>query len=191
MLSISAAATVTLDFEGLAINDSRRHSIGGFYEEDGFGISSSYGRYGLKTTGTQHQNYSGSTALYNNSAKGITSLRQLDGNAFSIFSIDLTELMHPARTKVTFTGEKLSGVTEEVTFKLDGDRFSAETFFFSSFFNDVTLVSWVQKSPYHQFDNIILGTSVSAVPLPAALPLYGAGIAILGFFGWRHKKKQA
>jgi len=30
--------------------------------------------------------------------------------------------------------------------------------------------------------------SVSAVPLPAALPLYGAGIAVLGFMGWRRKR---
>jgi len=30
---------------------------------------------------------------------------------------------------------------------------------------------------------------VSAVPLPAALPLYGAGIAVLGFLGWRRKKQ--
>ncbi|OUR78948.1 hypothetical protein A9Q83_05950 [Alphaproteobacteria bacterium 46_93_T64] len=30
---------------------------------------------------------------------------------------------------------------------------------------------------------------VSAIPLPAALPLYGAGIAVLGFLGWRRKKQ--
>ncbi len=33
--------------------------------------------------------------------------------------------------------------------------------------------------------------SVSAVPLPAALPLYGAGMAVLGFMGWRRKKTSA
>lgn len=31
--------------------------------------------------------------------------------------------------------------------------------------------------------------SLSVVPLPAALPLYGAGIAILGFLGWRRKNR--
>lgn len=30
---------------------------------------------------------------------------------------------------------------------------------------------------------------VSAVPLPAGLPLYGAGIAVLGFVGWRKRRK--
>ncbi len=31
---------------------------------------------------------------------------------------------------------------------------------------------------------------ISAVPLPAALPLYGAGMAIIGFIGWRRKQKR-
>ena len=29
---------------------------------------------------------------------------------------------------------------------------------------------------------------ISVVPLPAALPLYGAGVALLGFMGWRKRK---
>ncbi len=32
---------------------------------------------------------------------------------------------------------------------------------------------------------------VSAVPLPAALPLYGAGVALLGFMGWRKRRNAA
>lgn len=34
-------------------------------------------------------------------------------------------------------------------------------------------------------------TMVSAVPLPAALPLYSAGLAVMGFIGWRRKRKAA
>ncbi len=30
--------------------------------------------------------------------------------------------------------------------------------------------------------------SLTAVPLPAALPLYAVGLAVLGFFGWRKRK---
>jgi len=30
--------------------------------------------------------------------------------------------------------------------------------------------------------------TISAVPLPAALPLYGAGMALMGFIGWRKKR---
>jgi len=31
--------------------------------------------------------------------------------------------------------------------------------------------------------------TVSAIPLPAAFPLYGAGIAFMGFIGWRRSRK--
>jgi len=31
--------------------------------------------------------------------------------------------------------------------------------------------------------------NISVVPLPAALPLYGTGLAIMGFIGWRRKRK--
>jgi len=30
---------------------------------------------------------------------------------------------------------------------------------------------------------------ISVVPLPAALPLYGTGLAIMGFIGWRRRRK--
>lgn len=33
--------------------------------------------------------------------------------------------------------------------------------------------------------------AVSAVPLPAALPLYGAALAVLGLFGWRRRMTTA
>lgn len=34
-------------------------------------------------------------------------------------------------------------------------------------------------------------TRVSTVPLPAGLPLYGAGLAVMGFIGWRRSRKAA
>lgn len=39
--------------------------------------------------------------------------------------------------------------------------------------------------------NLAYDFEVSAVPLPAGLPLYGAGLAALGFFAWRRKRKIA
>jgi hypothetical protein len=36
-----------------------------------------------------------------------------------------------------------------------------------------------------------IGPSVSATPLPAALPLYATGLAALGLLGWRRKRKSA
>ena len=36
-----------------------------------------------------------------------------------------------------------------------------------------------------------LAFAVETVPLPAALPLFGTGLAILGFVGWRRKRAAA
>ncbi len=35
----------------------------------------------------------------------------------------------------------------------------------------------------------IVALQPSAVPIPAALPLFGTGLALMGFFGWRRKRK--
>ena len=32
---------------------------------------------------------------------------------------------------------------------------------------------------------------IAVIPLPAALPLYGAGLAVMGLLGWRRKRKAA
>lgn len=37
----------------------------------------------------------------------------------------------------------------------------------------------------------VLRSEVSAVPIPAALPLFGTGLAVMGFIGWRRKRKAA
>ena len=44
-----------------------------------------------------------------------------------------------------------------------------------------------------EFSNItaLPAETTSVVPLPAALPLYGTGLAIMGFIGWRRKRKGA
>jgi hypothetical protein len=34
-----------------------------------------------------------------------------------------------------------------------------------------------------------MAVRISVVPLPAALPLYGAGLAVMGFIGWRKRQK--
>ena len=42
---------------------------------------------------------------------------------------------------------------------------------------------------YHDFKLAALTVEkISAIPLPAALPLYGAGVALLGLMGWRRKR---
>ena len=35
------------------------------------------------------------------------------------------------------------------------------------------------------------GEAPAVIPLPAALPLYGTGLAVMGFLGWRRKRRAA
>jgi len=112
------------------------------------------------------------------------------GNPFSVQSIDLSELNGDNSADVNFTGQVSGGGTVMQTFTLDGVAFGAETFIFNAIFTNLTSLSWVQISPFHQFDNIVLNEGgVSPVPLPAALPLMAAGLGLMGFVGRR--KKQA
>lgn len=38
---------------------------------------------------------------------------------------------------------------------------------------------------------LVMDTNSTVVPLPAALPLYGTGLAVMGFIGWRRRRKVA
>lgn len=42
--------------------------------------------------------------------------------------------------------------------------------------------------PDSDFDDIAIRIDIAAVPVPAALPLLGAGLGLLGFVGWRKKR---
>ncbi|PCI05301.1 MAG: hypothetical protein COB78_01435 [Hyphomicrobiales bacterium] len=39
--------------------------------------------------------------------------------------------------------------------------------------------------------NLAYDFELAAVPIPAALPLFGTGLAIMGFIGWHRKRRQA
>lgn len=42
--------------------------------------------------------------------------------------------------------------------------------------------------PDDNHDDFLIRVNVAAVPLPAALPLFGGALGLLGFMGWRRKK---
>ncbi|WP_373084491.1 VPLPA-CTERM sorting domain-containing protein [Sneathiella sp.] len=66
---------------------------------------------------------------------------------------------------------------------------------FSFRFNLDTLtniaVNFWAKGTEDTYGGYLDDVRISAVPLPAALPLYGAGLAAMGFMGWRRKRKAA
>jgi len=48
------------------------------------------------------------------------------------------------------------------------------------------IVAYSTATPVGQWD-----VTISATPLPGALPLFAGGLGALGLFGWRRKRKQA
>jgi len=94
------------------------------------------------------------------------------------------------QTDLTFRGTKSNTSIVTQTFSVES-TLGLATFLFSSTFTNLTALKWVQESTSHQFDNIVLDESVSAVPLPATLPLFDAGLAFMSFIGWRRKRKCA
>lgn len=110
---------------------------------------------------------------------------------FPFFSIDLNELNGDFQASVEFTGPTSANATVMQLFNLDGIKSTFETFFFNLAFSDVTEVTWVQASNFHQFDNITLDLDVSAVPLPAAMPLYATGLIAFGVAAYRRRKQKS
>ena len=101
---------------------------------------------------------------------------------------------------VIFDGNTGSDLTDFVTVFLDGvnigdftnDQISPISHSFNgmSFDYRFEFNSSNTTIGFHQVVNE--GTiSVSAVPVPAALPLFGTGLAVMGFIGWRRKRKLA
>jgi hypothetical protein len=188
-IAFSTNAAV-IDFEDLRHDTDGVNDIDSPYIEDGYVISDPGETIGdnnaFAVYGTAHPNFSGSTAMYNRTVNGITSLAREDGNTFNLLSIDLAELngdvTPPSTLYTTFEGLLVGGGTVTQTFLLDGDAFGAETFLFAGFTN-LTSVSWMQETPYHQFDNIV----VNVVPVPAAAWLFASGL--LGMIGIARRKK--
>jgi hypothetical protein len=183
-------AAIILDFESLKHEDATLLPYGDSYAEDGFNLTET-GPYELSTFGTQEDRFSGSTALFSNSIGGEVTLTKAGGGSFALDSINLAELNGSDVADVTFTGLLSGGGTTTQTFTLDGNAFGQETFFFDASFDSVTSVSWVQESPFHQFDDITINAdSVSAVPEPSSLALFGVGACVAAIAAARRRRRE-
>ena len=188
LVTLSARGDIIIDFEALKHVDTKVVSIGNTYSEKGFTLTET-GDNGFATFGTLERRFSGSTALFDETAGGITTLVKDGGGSFNLKSIDLAELNGNGAVSVTFTAVQNGGGTASQTFTTDGIAFGAETFAFSSAFGAITSLSFVQVSPYHQFDNIRFGT-LSAVPEPSSLAMLGIAAAA-GLVAIRRRKRIA
>jgi len=110
-------------------------------------------------------------------------------DAFSIGKYELT-----FRIAGSQRGQNADGVT--VTFGDMNESFKKAS---TDPFELITRIVMLSSADFLAFshaggDNIGIlldDVTITAVPLPAALPLYGAGLGLLGYVGWRRKRKNA
>ncbi|BDQ32841.1 VPLPA-CTERM sorting domain-containing protein [Pseudodesulfovibrio portus] len=134
--------------------------------------------------------YQGSAALWTYVSGSSARLQKSDSTTFSLESIDL--IRHYDVTgqistlaEVTFnaydSGNNLLG---SQTVGSIGTAWQTVTF--GDVFDNVALVTWSQDWPYHDFDNIVLG---SPTPIPGAIWLLGTGLA--GLVGLKRRKRAS
>ncbi|MCG8493609.1 MAG: VPLPA-CTERM sorting domain-containing protein [Sneathiellales bacterium] len=192
-----------------------------YYGNSNYGTSFSYNVDGIGLTltpSTFNQN-TGNTNTDSNDRLGRWSngigvrnsgndAHYVDGNGRNdmvIFSFD---------TEVTFKSVTLQryGSDDDFAFYFDGTGDGDFNDGGDTRFNEVDPAGWNNPSIYNfaqdwigltfgvgaegkhdgfKIKSITVEPHLSVVPLPAALPLYGAGVAILGFMGWRRKRKAS
>ena len=192
LCTLQAGAAV-LDFDavpdnGISCDGGTCNFLGSTYEENGFQIVNS-GVGGIASWDSTNSNFTGSKAIFPNDGFTALTLTAAGGQAFNIESIDISELLFRGGvTQINFFGTKADGSPDlNLSFWLDGE-FGNQTISFIGW-NNLSSVSWGRASIFGdggQYDNIV----VSTVPVPAAAPLFGSAIGLLGYLGWR-KRKQA
>ncbi|WP_025898962.1 hypothetical protein [Sneathiella glossodoripedis] len=118
-----------------------------------------------------------------------TSVLNSTGSDSKILAL-LNGLGDPAN--VTYTGNNLEtlGSTTLVNSSADvSGIYEGIAFLFGSTVGDIVFngtATFNQGQTRGEWDY-----QVSVVPLPAALPLYAAGVAVLGFLGWKRRRSAA
>ena len=156
------------------------------YEEDGFQLDTASSGYGFYSIHSRDYRYDGSVGFFNESSNAVTTLSRIGGGLFSLASIDLDSLNGGYQVTVNFSGTLANGSVVSTSFRTNAAN-NLQTFTFGSDFDSVSSVSWVQASPFHSFDNIVLhtGAPASAVPEPSTVAMLGLGL--LAFAGSRRK----
>ena len=188
MALLTLAATTSLnaaiiDFE--EIDNTSKVTTGPSLDTQGFNLFNSSAGIGSilhwESSSPYNADPSGVTFSHNYSST-TTTLTQLNGGAFNLFSIDFGDVFNSGVSQnisinaVTNSGSLLSTVVS--TDSIIG----LETFNLN--WSNVLSASWTETSgSYLQLDNI----SVSAVPVPAAVWLFGSGL--IGLIGVARGKK--
>lgn len=195
----AAYAQVTLDFENLsnpdAFNGFGANSQGHSVTQNGFSITdTTTNGLGLRSVapngGKNNLNYTGSVALYNFLDGGVTTLKQNNGNPFSLVAVDIAARVQPSKplhtVSVVFTGSIQGGGTVTQMFTHEAGS-NLETVVFGSDFTNLLSVAMGSRGLPYQFDNIV--AAPAAVPEHGSLALLvSVGVSGAGFLVRRRKQ---
>jgi hypothetical protein len=115
-------------------------------------------------------------------------MTQSGGGDFSLSSFDFGSKFSEPAGGFSVVGSLLGGGTVTQLFNFDGDNTTFESFLLNASFTNLVSVNWLMVGGTQKLFNIDnITTGPSAVPLPAAVWLFGP--ALLGFLGLRRKQK--
>ena len=134
--------------------------------------------------------------LYSDNFAGMDGFALNQGGTFQIqFLGTVTEaafafLTNPGTSmfRALLSGTEIQAFTAETS--LASNAFPGTWFGFTGFTFDAIEVVPGGTNQAFRLDNLQY-SEVAPVPLPAALPLFGTGLGILGFLGWRRRRKMA
>lgn len=190
------AYSAVITFDSLWHVDSGTNTLNSPYAEDGYVFSNlgtsnaAFGVYGENSehfAGTPNPDPNptfGDALLFNRASAGTTRITKQDGGTFNLLSIDLAEIVNTEPVSifsVTFIGELFGGGTVSHALTSSDGVFGKQNLLFTNFTN-LTHVDLVQDDrPGFQFDNV----EISAIPIPAAVWLFGSGLIGLLVFARR------
>ena len=156
----------------------------------------------LPISTVNHPDGEGSYSIYGNvggtASIGLDSLSFSDAtiwvyNDWASFSADIYHLLIGESFGATISGTVDGFEVIELGFALEFPDLLTDTSLVSSL---IVLNSYIHNDlalwgPDFQIRSSSGAAAISAVPLPAALPLYATGVGLMGLFGWWRRRKAA
>lgn len=195
LFGMSAAQAAVIDFDA---DPSSHVGNGNLYQEDGFQISNSlnvndallFWGNDVGNWWSQHNADPGGNTLSHNYANTTMTLTKVGGGLFDFNSIDLADVYNYGNGgDVQFNFLFGNSSSSQTTVTLD-NLVGLQTFTFNLL--GLSQVSWTPlttQGPWLQLDNIVVDASVSQVPVPAAVWLFGSGL--VGLMGFKRKRDQS
>jgi hypothetical protein len=189
----SIASAITIDLNLTSAWTGPSYSQDGYTFTSGVNSTSAYLNW-LLNPGSEGNNANGANPTLATNFSSSTNTLTSDSGPFNFNSIKLADMWNGATGGgVVFSFYHTNGSVNSSVITLAAIS-GLQTFSF----NQTDLVKVVFQPTFFwpagdamglQFD--FVNVEASAVPLPAALPLFAAGLGAMGLFGWRRKRKAA